>query len=95
MKKIYLFGDGGHVLSCIDVIKKQKKFKIKGIFSKKPGLKRKILNYPVIKESKKKLNKSKGINYGLVCVGQIKTPKIRIKIFNEMQKKGFLASKVI
>ena len=36
MKKIYLFGDGGHVLSCIDVIKKQKKFKIKGIFSKKP-----------------------------------------------------------
>ena len=42
MKKIYLFGDGGHVLSCIDVIKKQKKFKKKGIFSKKPGLKRKI-----------------------------------------------------
>ena len=42
MKKLYLFGGGGHSLSCIDVIEKQKKFKIKGIIDKKFKIRDKI-----------------------------------------------------
>ena len=45
MKKLYLFGGGGHSLSCIDVIEKQKKFKIKGIIDKKFKIRDKILDY--------------------------------------------------
>ena len=95
MKNIYLFGDGGHALSCIDVIEKQNKFKIKKIFSKKNSLKKKILNYSTIEENNKKLKKLTGTNYGLVSVGQIKTPKLRVKIYTKMKKKGFLPAVVI
>ena len=58
MKKIYLFGGGGHALSCIDVIERQKKFKILGVVDEKLKLHQKILNYSIIEKSsllKKKL----------------------------------------
>ena len=35
MKKIILVGAGGHCKSCIDVIEKEKKFKIIGIIDNK------------------------------------------------------------
>ena len=95
MKKLYLFGGGGHSLSCIDVIEKQKKFKIRGIIDKKLKIKDKILDYPVVKESKIFEKNNRKINYGLVCVGQIKSPKVRIKIFNEIIKRGIRPAKVI
>ena len=95
MKKIYLFGNGGHALSCIDAIERQKKFKIKGIFYKKNNYKKNILNYPLIKENDKNIKKILGKKYGLVCIGQIKTSKFRKKIFNKMKKEGFSPAKVI
>ena len=91
MKKIYLFGGGGHSLSCIDVIEKEKKFKIFGIFDEKLSLNKKISGYRVINERKKIY----GSKFALVCVGQIKSPKLRIKIFEKMKKKGFLPATVI
>ena len=95
MKNLYLFGGGGHALSCIDVVEKENKFNISGIFDKKYKLNSKILNYPILDEKKivrKNLEENK---YGLVCVGQIKTPKIRIKIFNELLKNNFVPATVI
>ena len=82
MKKIYLFGGGGHAVSCIDVIERERKFEIFGIFNEKLSLNKKISGYPVIKEIKKIC----GSKFALVCVGQIKSPKLRIKIFEKMKK---------
>ena len=95
MKKLYLFGGGGHALSCIDVIEKQKKYKIIGVFDNKLKLNKKILNYPIIKEqdiATKNINK---IKYGLVCVGQIKTSKHRVQIFDKMLKTSFLPATIV
>ena len=92
MKDLYLFGGGGHALSCIDVIKKENKFKIKGILDKKFRINQRILNYPIINEKSISNKKNK---YGLVCVGQIKSPENRIKIFYELIKKNFLPAKII
>jgi len=95
MKNLYLFGGGGHALSCIDVIQKENKFKIVGIFDKKFKLNYRILGYPVIDEkniSRKKFTENK---YGLVCVGQIKTSLTRIKIFNELIKNNFVPATII
>ena len=35
MKKIILVGAGGHAVSCIDVIRQEKKFKISGLVDNK------------------------------------------------------------
>ena len=94
IKYLYLFGGGGHALSCIDVIQKENKFKIKGIFDKKYDTGQKILNYPIIQETSIS-NKKSNFFFGLVCVGQIKTPGSRIKIFKEMIKKNFLFKTVL
>tara|TARA_Y100000590_G_scaffold334538_1_gene380655 strand:- start:434 stop:994 length:561 start_codon:yes stop_codon:yes gene_type:complete len=88
MKKIYLFGGGGHALSCIDAIESEKKFKILGIIDKNLKLNKKISNYPIVKKFKKNV-------YGLVSVGQIKTPKTRIKIFNEIKHQGLKPAVIV
>jgi len=95
MKKLYLFGGGGHALSCIDVIEKQKKYKIIGVFDNKLKLNDKILNYPIIKEQNISIKNINSVKYGLVCVGQIKTPKFRIQIFDKILKTGFLPATVV
>ena len=82
-------------MSCIDIIQNQKIFKIKGIFDKKFSSKKKILNYPIIKEDALLIKRLKGKNFGLVTVGQIKTPNTRIKIFNKMKDYGFKSAIVI
>ena len=45
MKKIVLFGAGGHAKSCIDVIEQEKKFKIIYLVD---NLKKKINNYNIL-----------------------------------------------
>lgn len=47
MKKIVLYGAGGHCISLINLIEHTKKFKIIGIIGKKKELNKNILNYKV------------------------------------------------
>ena len=47
MKKIVLYGAGGHCISLINLIERTKKFKIIGIIGKKKELNKNILNYKV------------------------------------------------
>ena len=89
-KKIVLFGAGGHAVSCIDVIEEENKFKIECIFDKNPKNKH-FKNYKVIQENEKniQLMLSKKINNALISIGQIKTSKIRKKLFKKLKDKGF------
>ena len=68
----------------------KKRFYCKNFSSKK-----KILSYPLIKEDTLLIKKLKGKNFGLVTVGQIKTPNLRIKIFSKMKEYGFKPATVI
>ena len=79
MKKIILIGAGGHCKSCIDVIEKEKKFKIVGLIdNNKKGF---FLNYKILGNDAK-FNKFKNITkYAIVTVGQIKDYSIRAKLF--------------
>ncbi len=47
MKKIILYGAGGHCISLINLIEHTKKFKIIGIIGKKKEINKNILNYKV------------------------------------------------
>ncbi len=92
MKKIILIGAGGHCKSCVDVIEKEKKYKIIKIFDKNKKIKR-LLNYQVSLE--KYLNTSLRKNYAFVTVGQIKNSEIRYNLFKKLKKRGFKIPKII
>jgi len=88
MYNILLVGAGGHAKSCVDVIEKEKKYKILGLIDKNTN-KKNIFNYPIINENdidNTLLKKAKNV---LIAVGQIKTSNLRIKLFNKYKKLGF------
>jgi len=82
LKEILLIGGGGHCKSVIDVIEQQKKFKIAGIIDNNIKLGTKILDYEVIGKDKDLEKLRKKYSYAFITVGQIKSPDIRIKLFN-------------
>ncbi len=87
MRKIILIGAGGHAESCLDVILLTKKFHVLGFIDKKK--KKNILNYKVLGDENY-LKKIKKKSFGLhISLGFIKSPKKRIKLFNEFKKLKF------
>ena len=82
MEFIILIGGGGHCKSCIDVIEQEGRFKIAGIVEKEEIIGEQILGYPIIgcdDDLPALINQYKNV---LITVGQIKSAKIRIKLFN-------------
>ena len=89
MQKIVLLGAGGHAHACIDVIEQCKKYRIVGLIGKKEQMARKILGYSLLGTDKELKRISKKIKHAIVCVGQIKTSKIRIDLYNKAIEAGF------
>ena len=92
MKNLILIGAGGHCVSCIDVIEKEKKFKIVGVLDKK---KSRNIKYKILSKDenfKKIILKCKNI---LITLGQIKQTDKRVDLFNKAKKIGFKFPKVI
>ena len=88
MNSIILLGGGGHCKSCIEVIKSNNDYKIKGIIEKNYQSNQELLGYKIIGSDKQLEDCFKKNDYGLVCVGQIKSPKVRIKLFNLLIEKN-------
>ena len=89
MKKIILIGGGGHCKSVIDVIEQENKFKIAGIIDKPNLLGSEVLGYKVIGSDIDLKKLSKKYQYALITVGQIKSSKLRKKLFNLINNAGF------
>ena len=95
MKKIILIGGGGHCKSVIDVIEQEKKFEIQGIVDKANNIGSNILGYKVIASDDNLQKLANRFKYALVTVGQIKSPALRIKLFNLASKVGFSLPSII
>lgn len=88
MDKIILIGGGGHCKSCIDVIEQSGKFQITGIVDLPEKLHHKILDYEIIAtddDLPRLVNEYKNF---LITLGQIKSPKKRIRIFQTLKASG-------
>lgn len=95
MKDIYLVGAGGHCVSCIDVIRETGKFRIHGIFDVPENVGKQVLDVPVVGTDSDISKYVKSDVFFLVTVGQIKTPDIRIKIFQKLMDSGASLATVV
>ena len=88
MKKIIIFGGGGHANSCIDVIISEKKFKIAGVILDREDSKNGT-SFPTISQSSDLKPILKITKNALVAIGMIKNYKIRLEVFKNAKNHGF------
>ena len=95
MNNIVLLGGGGHCKSVIDIIEQEEKFNIIGIIDRPEWLNSKCLNYPIIGNDSDLSDLSKKYKYALVTIGQLKSPLIRIRLFDLAKKANFVLPSII
>lgn len=95
MNSIVLIGGGGHCKSVIDVIEQEGQFEIAGIVDKTESLGFDILGYSVIGDDSDLDDLAKKYQYALVTVGQIKSPLLRMRLFELATKSGFILPSII
>jgi len=95
MKDIVLIGGGGHCKSVIDIIEQEGRFKISGIIDKPELLGSDVLGYPIIGNDSDLGILAKKYQYALITVGQIKSPMLRMRLFDLATKAGFILPNII
>lgn len=86
--KLILIGGGGHCASCIDVIEQEDKFEIAGIVDNAIAG-GKLLGYSFLGGDKDLGQLRSSYDFALITVGQIKSPSIRIRLYECVKSLGF------
>ena len=89
MDKILLIGAGGHARSCIDVLEEENQFEIAGLIEKGESISNESLGYPVIGTDDDLKVLRQQYKNALVTVGQIKSPAIRVKLYQLLKELDF------
>jgi sugar O-acyltransferase (sialic acid O-acetyltransferase NeuD family) len=84
-RKLILLGGGGHCKSCIDVIEQSKQFQIVGVLDSLENVGHTILAYDIIGTDEQIDELVAEECEFLVTVGQIRSPKVREKLFAKLQ----------
>lgn len=84
--EIVLIGGGGHCKSCIDVIEQEDKFKIAGIVDLQERINQPVLGYKIFASDDDIEHLAKVFNNFLITIGQIKSAKLRIKIYRRLKR---------
>jgi len=84
--QLILIGGGGHCVSCIDVIELENKYRIIGILDQKEKIGHDLMGYTYIGTDEDIPNYIKSNCNFLITIGQIKNPKIRIKLFSFLEE---------
>lgn len=82
-------GGGGHCKSVIDVIEQENHYAVAGIIDQKEFLGQKVFGYEIIGCDDDLSELFQKFKYALVTVGQIRSPDLRIKLFNQLNTIGF------
>jgi sugar O-acyltransferase (sialic acid O-acetyltransferase NeuD family) len=85
-ESILLVGAGGHAKACIDVIEREGRFIVNGLIGLSHEVGARIFDYPVLGTDEDLPMLLRECPNALVTVGQIKTPGLRIRLFDLMQQ---------
>ena len=89
MDEIILVGAGGHARACIDVIEMSGQFKVIGLVERDEVSNQENLGYPVIGTDDDLSILRQKCDNALISVGQIKSAKIRIKLYQLIKELDF------
>ena len=95
MEKILLLGGGGHCKSVIDVVEQENRFTIAGIIDREELIGEEVLGYKVIGCDNDLEMLLQEYKYALVTVGQIKSSKLRVKLFNNLKEIGYTLPTIV
>ncbi len=88
-EQIILVGGGGHCRSVIDVIEQEDKYCIAGIVDKKDMIGELVLGYKVFGCDDDLEELYQKCKYACITVGQVRSPEIRIRLFQKLKKIGY------
>lgn len=92
---ILLVGAGGHARACIDVIEQEGRYAVAGLTGVPDEAGSSVLGYPVLGSDADLPALLRDYPYALVAVGHIKTPQIRMKLFDLLERSGFIIPTII
>jgi sugar O-acyltransferase (sialic acid O-acetyltransferase NeuD family) len=95
MSDLLLIGGGGHCRSCIDVIEAEGRYRIRGIVQPLPGGIDEIFVYPVLGSDEDLPFLLQETPQALVTVGQIRSPEIRIRLYELIKQSGGKMPRII
>lgn len=95
MDKILLIGSGGHARACIDVIENTNQFKIAGFIEKDESMTDANLGYPIIGIDNDLSSLRQQYSHALITIGQIKSPKVRVKLYQLLKELDFTMPAII
>lgn len=84
-QSLILIGGGGHCRSCIDVIEQEGKFRIAGVLDNTIAPGTLLDGYPILGNDSLIEQLVQDRNVFLITIGQIKTAKIRKKIYSHLK----------
>jgi len=87
-KSILLVGAGGHARACIDVIEQQGRFVVVGLVGLSFEVGTRMLGYVVLGTDVELPALLREYAHALVTVGQIKTPELRMRLFDLLEHNG-------
>lgn len=85
-RPILLIGAGGHARACIDVVEQEARFSIAGVSGMPEEVGTRILGYPVVGTDAELPTLVSLHQHVLIAVGQIKSPKIRMHLFETISQ---------
>jgi len=85
-ESILLLGAGGHARACIDVIEQEGRFAVAGLVGLPNEVGTQVLGLPVLASDAELPTLLGDYAHGLVTVGQIKTPALRMHLFALLQQ---------
>ena len=92
---LILIGAGGHARSCIDVIEHQETFDIAGLIGSEEELHHECIGYPIIGIDSELHQLAKQYQYAIVTVGQIDSPLVRQRLYDQALAIGFKLPTII
>jgi len=92
---ILLIGAGGHALSCIDVIEAGRRYRIEGLLGLPEEKGGERLGYPVVGSDEDLHVLARPGRNALVCIGQIKSPEGRMRLFARLLELGFCLPAIV
>jgi sugar O-acyltransferase (sialic acid O-acetyltransferase NeuD family) len=92
--KLILIGGGGHCAACIDVIEQEARYDIAGIVDKDASVTN-LMGYPILGNDLDLGSLRSSYSYALITLGQLKSPLVRMRLFEDAKSNGYLFPSII